>query len=227
MGTSGRGKRTGTKTSAGRSVKTAARKATSTKPPAKKPPAKASAKKAPGQPAKDKPSPWAYVFTPRAAGERRYWLVKSEPDTFSFDDLLAAKDRTTQWDGVRNFAARNFMRDGMKLGDGVLYYHSSTNPQAIVGIAEVAREAYPDHTAFDRSHHGYDEDSTPDDPTWYMADLRAVERLARPVTLPEIKTRRELAGMVLLRIGRLSVTPVTGQEWETIRSMGVSRGQSR
>ena len=220
MGTSGRGKRTGTKTSAGRSVKTAARKATSTKPPAKKPPAKASAKKAPGQPAKDKPSPWAYVFTPRAAGERRYWLVKSEPETFSFDDLLAAKDRTTQWDGVRNFAARNFMRDGMKLGDGVLYYHSSTNPQAIVGIAEVVREAYPDHTAFDRSHHGYDEDSSPDDPTWYMVDLRAVEPLARPVTLLEIKTRRELAGMVLLRIGRLSVTPVTPQEWETIRSMG-------
>ena len=225
MGTSGRGKRTGTKTSAGRSVKTAARKATSNKSPAKKPPAKASAKKAPGKPAKDKTSPWAYVFTPRAAGERRYWLVKSEPDTFSFDDLLAAKDRTTQWDGVRNFAARNFMRDGMKLGDGVLYYHSSTNPQAIVGIAEVVREAYPDHTAFDRSHHGYDEDSTPDDPTWYMVDLRAVEPLARPVTLPEIKTRRELAGMVLLRIGRLSVTPVTAQEWETIRS--ISRGQSR
>ena len=88
-------------------------------------------------------------------------------------------------------------------------------------IAEVVREAYPDHTAFDRSHHGYDEDSKRDDPTWYMVDLRAVEPFARPVTLPEIKTRRELAGMVLLRIGRLSVTPVTAQEWETIRSMGV------
>ena len=221
MGTSGRGrgKRTGTKTPAGRSAKTA-RKATS-----KKAPAKASPTKASGKPTKEKASPWAYVFTPRAAGERRYWLVKSEPDTFSFDDLLAAKDRTTHWDGVRNFAARNFMRDGMKLGDGVLYYHSSVNPQAIVGIAEVAREAYPDHTAFDRSHHGYDEDSSPDDPTWYMVDLRAVEPLARPVTLPEIKARRELAGMVLLRIGRLSVTPVTAQEWETIRS--ISRGQSR
>ena len=223
MGTSGRGRgtRTGTKTPAGRSAKTA-RKATS-----KKAPAKASPTKASGKPTKEKASPWAYVFTPRAAGERRYWLVKSEPDTFSFDDLLAAKDRTTHWDGVRNFAARNFMRDGMKLGDGVLYYHSSVNPQAIVGIAEVAREAYPDHTAFDRSHHGYDEDSSPDDPTWYMVDLRAVEPLARPVTLPEIKARRELAGMVLLRIGRLSVTPVTAQEWETIRSISRGRGQSR
>lgn len=214
-GRGGKGKRTGAKKSAGTSAKKSARKAAS-----KKAPAKASATKPPTKPAKDKASPWAYVFTPRTPGERRYWLVKSEPDTFSFDDLLAAKDRTTHWDGVRNFAARNFMRDGMKVGDQVFFYHSSTNPQAIVGIAEVVREAYPDHTAFDRSHHGYDEDSDPKDPTWYMVDLRAVEPLARPVTLPEIKARRELAGMVLLRIGRLSVTPVTVQEWETIRSMG-------
>ena len=206
MGMSGRGKRTGAKQSAGPKKSTAK---TATKKAAAKKPAKGTGE-----------SPWAYVFTPRAPGERRYWLVKSEPDTFSFDDLLAAKDRTTQWDGVRNFAARNFMRDGMKAGDQVFYYHSSTNPQAIVGIAEVAREAYPDQTAFDKSHHGYDEDSKPDDPTWYMVDLRAVEPLARPVTLIDIKARRELAGMVLLRIGRLSVTPVTAQEWETIRSMG-------
>jgi predicted RNA-binding protein with PUA-like domain len=217
MGMSGRGKRTGAKTSAGPKKGTAK---TATKNAAAKKTTKPSAAKKPAKPAGDKTSPWAYVFTPRAPGERRYWLVKSEPDTFSFDDLLAAKDRTTHWDGVRNFAARNFMRDGMKAGDQVFYYHSSTNPQAIVGIAEVAREAYPDHTAFDKSHHGYDEDSKPDDPTWYMVDLRAVEPLARPVTLTDIKGRRELAGMVLLRIGRLSVTPVTAQEWETIRSMG-------
>lgn len=208
MGMSGKGKRPATK-------KTATKKA-----PAKKS-AKPAAKKKPAKPAAErKESPWAYVFTARAPGERRYWLVKSEPDTFSFDNLLTAKDRTTHWDGVRNFAARNFMRDGMKVGDHVFFYHSSTTPQAIVGVAEVVREAYPDHTAFDRSHHGYDEDSHPDDPTWYMVDLRAVERLARPVTLPEIKARRELSNMVLLRIGRLSVTPVTPQEWETIRAMG-------
>jgi len=215
MDMSGRGKRTGAKKSAGRSAKKTARKAAS-----KKAPTKASAKKASTKPAKEKASPWAYVFTPRAPGERRYWLVKSEPDTFSFDNLLAAKDRTTHWDGVRNFAARNFMRDGMKVGDQVLYYHSSTNPQAIVGIAEVVREAYPDQTAFDRSHHGYDEDSDPNAPTWYMVDLRAVKPLARPVTLTEIKGRRELATMVLLRIGRLSVTPVTADEWRVITEMG-------
>ena len=106
------------------------------------------------------------MFTPRQPGEKRYWLVKSEPSTFSFDDLMAAKDRTTHWDGVRNFVARNFMRDGMKLGDQVYFYHSSVNPQAIVGVAEVVREAYPDKTAFDKSHHGYDSDSDPNDPTW-------------------------------------------------------------
>jgi len=160
------------------------------------------------------------VFTPRAPGERRYWLVKSEPTTFSFDDLVAAKDRTTQWDGVRNFVARNFMRDGMKLGDQVFFYHSSVNPQAIVGICEVAREAYPDSTAFDKAHHSYDAGSDPNDPTWFMVDLRAVAPLARPVTLPEIKAKPELAQMVLLRIGRLSVTPVTAAEWATINAMG-------
>ena len=146
---------------------------------------------------------WASVFTPRAPGERRYWLVKSEPSTFSFDDLLAAKNRTTHWDGVRNFAARNFMRDGMKVGDQVYFYHSSVNPQAIVGICEVVREAYPE----------------PNDPDWCMVDLRAIETLKRPVTLAELKTRPELAQMALLRIGRLSVTPVTAKEWAVIRAM--------
>ncbi len=211
MSPSGKGKRTTATKSTTSKKKNAPAKKAATKKSVARPAAKASG---------EKTSPWAYVFTPRAPGERRYWLVKSEPDTFSFDDLLAAKDRTTHWDGVRNFAARNFMRDGMKAGDQVFYYHSSTNPQAIVGIAEVAREAYPDSTAFDRSHHGYDEDSDRADPTWIMVDLRAVERLARPVTLTEIKARRELADMVLLRIGRLSVTPVTAREWEVIRSMG-------
>ena len=203
MSPTGRGKRPAPSKSTGTPKKAAAKKADAAKPKAK-----------------TEGSPWAYVFTPRAPGEKRYWLVKSEPSTFSFDNLLAAKDRTTQWDGVRNFVARNFMRDGMKLGDHVYFYHSSVNPQAIVGVAEVVREAYPDKTAFDKSHHGYDSDSDPNDPTWFMVDLRAVAPLARPVTLPEIKTRPELAGMVLLRIGRLSVTPVTPKEWETIQSMG-------
>ena len=203
MSPTGRGKRPASKKATGTPKKAATKKAGAAKPKAK----------AEG-------SPWAYVFTPRAPAEKRYWIVKSEPSTFSFDDLMKAKDKTTQWDGVRNFVARNFMRDGMKLGDQVYFYHSSVNPQAIVGVAEVVREAYPDKTAFDKTHHGYDSDSDPNDPTWFMVDLRAVAPLAKPVTLPEIKTKPALAGMVLLRIGRLSVTPVTAKEWETIQAMG-------
>lgn len=161
---------------------------------------------------------WAEWFT-RAQGERRYWLVKSEPEVFSFDDLVLAPKRTTHWDGVRNFAARNFLRDGMKLGDHVFFYHSMANPQAIVGICEVVREGYPDASAFDKKSYGYDPDSKPDDPQWYMVDLKAVEQLPRPVTLPEIKARKELADMALIRIGRLSVTPVRAKEWEIIVKM--------
>jgi predicted RNA-binding protein with PUA-like domain len=163
--------------------------------------------------------PWAAAFAPRSPGERRYWLVKSEPDVFSFDDLLATPNRTTVWDGVRNFAARNFLRDGMKLGDQVFFYHSMANPQVIVGVCEVVREGYPDASALDRRHEYFDADSDPAAPTWYMVDLRAVERLPRPVTLSEIKARKELAEMALIRIGRLSVTPVTAAEWNVIRSM--------
>ena len=164
-------------------------------------------------------SPWAAAFAPRATGERGYWLVKSEPGTFSFDDLLRAPNRTTSWDGVRNFAARNFLRDGMKSGDRIFFYHSSTDPQAIVGICEVVREGYPDHTALDRAHPHFDPDSDPAAPTWYQVDLRAVAQFSRPVTLPEIKERKELAKMALLRIGRLSVVPVTADEWEVILRM--------
>jgi len=163
---------------------------------------------------------WADALAPRKKNERRYWLVKSEPEVFSFDDLLKAKNQTTQWNGVRNFVARNFLRDGMKLGDRVFYYHSSVKPQAIVGIAEVVREGYPDSTAFDKKDEGYDEKSKRDEPTWFMVDLKAVEKLPIPVTLPEIKARKELANMTLLRIGRLSVTPVTEPEWKVISAMG-------
>ena len=206
MSASGRGKRTAARKSTGTAKKAAA--------PKKKPVAKTAAE-AP----KHEGGAWAAVFTPRTPGERRYWLVKSEPTTFSFENLMAAKNRTTQWDGVRNFVARNFLRDGMQVGDQVFFYHSSTNPQAIVGICEVARAAYPDSTAFDTAHHGYDEKSDPDDPTWFMVDLKGVAPLARPVTLAEIKAKPELAGMALLRIGRLSVTPVTAAEWKVITGM--------
>ncbi|MBI3793017.1 MAG: EVE domain-containing protein [Gemmatimonadetes bacterium] len=159
---------------------------------------------------------WAHVFTPRAAGERRYWLVKSEPEVFSWSDLESAPGRTTHWDGIRNFAARNFMLDGMRVGDLVFFYHSMANPQVIAGIAEVVREAYPDFTQFDHGHHGFDADSPAEAPTWWMVDLRAVAPLQRPVSLNEIKATPALANMTLLRIGRLSVTPVTPDEWATI-----------
>jgi predicted RNA-binding protein with PUA-like domain len=195
MASAGKSKRTGGKKATGTAKKSATKSAS-------KPVKKAAAAKKPAAKGKEGGA-WAAVFTPRAPGERRYWLVKSEPSTFSWDDLLAAKDRTTNWNGIRNFAARNFMRDGMKVGDQVLFYHSSVNPQAIVGVCEVVREAYPE----------------PNDPDWCMVDLRAVGPLARPVTLAELKTRPELAGMALLRIGRLSVTPVTPREWEVIQGM--------
>lgn len=172
------------------------------------------------QPVAPAAGPWAAVFAPRSPGERRYWLVKSEPSVFSFDDLLAAPGRTTCWDGVRNFAARNFMRDGMKRGDGVLFYHSMTDAQAIEGACEVVRESYPDHTATTKGHPHFDDTSDATNPTWYMVDLRAVEQFARPVTLKAIKARPELSAMALLRIGRLSVTPVTAAEWGVICGMG-------
>ena len=182
--------------------------------------AKTAAKKAARTAKKASPkaaSPWAEALGPRGEGERRYWLVKSEPDVFSFDDLLRIHNKTTHWNGVRNFVARNFLRDGMKRGDQVFFYHSSTEPPAIVGICEVVREGYPDDSAFDPASEGYDEKSERERPTWYMVDLRAVAQFTRPVTLAELKAHPDLAGMALLRIGRLSVTPVTPSEWETIR----------
>jgi predicted RNA-binding protein with PUA-like domain len=167
-------------------------------------------------------SPWAWVFAPRKAGEKRYWLVKSEPDVFSFDDLLESPKRSTSWNGVRNFTARNFLRDGMKKGDQVFFYHSSTKPQAIVGICEVIRDGYGDDTALDPKHDAFDPRATNADPIWYMVDLRAVEPLARPVTLAEIKASKSLAGMALLRVGRLSVTPVTPAEWEAVLKLAAT-----
>ena len=152
-----------------------------------------------------------------ATRARRYWLVKSEPDSFSFDDLLASPNRTTGWDGVRNYQARNFMRDDMKVGDLVLFYHSSTDPAAIVGIAEVVREAYPDNTAFDRKDPHFDPMSKPDAPTWMMVDLRAREAFAKPVTLAELRNVKGLEKMVLLQKGsRLSVQPVSEKEFEIV-----------
>jgi predicted RNA-binding protein with PUA-like domain len=150
---------------------------------------------------------------------RQFWLVKSEPEVFSFDDLLAAPGRTTHWDGVRNFAARNHLR-AMKKGDRVLFYHSSTKPTAVVGVAEVAREAYPDSTAVDKKDAHFDPKSDPDDPTWFMVDIKAVAPFKRPVPLDELKSIKALSNMALLRLGRLSVQPVTPEEFEIVTKLG-------
>lgn len=153
--------------------------------------------------------------------ERRYWLVKSEPESFSWDDLWRAPKRTTFWDGVRNYQARNILRDDMRRGDRVFFYHSSTEPMAIVGIAEVVRERYPDHTAFDPREPHYDPKSDPEHPTWYMVDLRARTPLKHPVTLAELRRVPGLARMALLQKGsRLSVQPVREGEWRIICDLG-------
>jgi predicted RNA-binding protein with PUA-like domain len=149
---------------------------------------------------------------------RQYWLVKSEPGTFSYDDLVASPKRTTSWDGVRNYAARNHLKS-MKKGDLVLFYHSSVVPAAVVGIAEVVREAYPDATAFDPKDPHFDPKSKRDDPAWFMIDLRAVEKLPRPVTIEEIKKTKGLEKMALVRLGRLSVQPVSQTEFEIVKEL--------
>jgi predicted RNA-binding protein with PUA-like domain len=155
---------------------------------------------------------------------RRYWLVKSEPGSFSFDDLWKAPNRTTHWDGVRNYQARNLLRDEMKKGDRVLFYHSSADPTAAVGIAEVVREGYPDRTAFDPKSDHFDQGSDAGNPRWFMVDLKATEKFARPVTLVEMRKTHGLRKMVLLRRGsRLSVQPVSKQEWDIIYGLGMKK----
>jgi predicted RNA-binding protein with PUA-like domain len=153
----------------------------------------------------------------------KYWLVKSEPSSFSWDDLWQSPQRTTSWEGVRNYQARNFLRE-MKQGDRVLFYHSSAEPNAIVGVAEVAREAYPDPTQFDRRHEMYDPKSSRDEPRWSTVDLRAVRAFPRPVTLSELRAVPALAKMTLLQQGsRLSVSAVTPDEWHAVSALaGIS-----
>lgn len=150
------------------------------------------------------------------AQSRQYWLMKSEPSVFSIDDLAQAPDRTTCWDGVRNYQARNFMR-AMKPGDQVLFYHSNANPPAIVGIAEVTATAYPDPTQFERNHKHADPASDPEAPRWDMVDITYVRTFDAPVSLDSLRTEAALKGMVLLQKGsRLSVQPVTKAQWDHI-----------
>ncbi|TVQ99428.1 MAG: EVE domain-containing protein [Desulfovibrionales bacterium] len=145
----------------------------------------------------------------------RHWLLKSEPNCFSIEDLAAAPDQTTFWDGVRNYQARNLMRK-MRVGDQALYYHSQTNP-SVVGLVEIVREAYPDHTAWDPQNDHFDSRSTPDKPLWDMVDIRLIRKFPQALPLPMLRTVADLAGMELLRKGsRLSVQPVTEAQFTTI-----------
>jgi len=155
----------------------------------------------------------------------RYWLFKSDPATFGLEDLEQSPGRTTCWDGVRNYQARNLLRDEVRVGDGVLFYHSQAKPPAVVATATVVRAGYPDPTQFDPRAPGHDPGSTPGEPRWYAVDISLRRRLARPVGLPELRRTRGLEKMVLLRKGsRLSVQPVTAEEWGIVLRLGGARG---
>ncbi len=149
----------------------------------------------------------------------RYWLMKSEPESFSIEDL--ERVGTEPWDGIRNYTARNIMRDEMKVGDRVLFYHSNAKPPGVAGIAEVASEPYPDPTQFDPEAKYFDPKSDPSDPRWILVDVSFVERLPRFVGLPELREQGALADMVLLNRSRLSVQPVTKQQFDHI--VGLAR----
>ena len=149
----------------------------------------------------------------------RYWLMKSEPDVFSIDDLKRRPHKTEHWDGVRNYQARNFMR-AMQKGDLAFFYHSSCEVPGVAGVIEIVREARPDHTAWDAKSQYHDPKSRPDKPLWYMVDVRYKRNFKRIVALAELKQNPALKDMVLLRRGnRLSIMPVTPREWRTILKM--------
>jgi len=153
----------------------------------------------------------------------RYWLMKSEPSEFSIDDLVAAPRQSTAWFGVRNYQARNYMRDDMKLGDQVLFYHSSCPEPGVTGIAEVAKLAYPDETQFDPKSDYYDPKSTRQNPRWLHVDVKLV-RKTRLIGLPELRDHKALADMVILQRGnRLSITPVTPAEWKYVLALADKR----
>lgn len=155
------------------------------------------------------------------ATKLKYWLLKTEPDVFSIDDLRAAKDGVTHWDGVRNYQARNFIRDQMQRNDRVLVYHSNATPSSVVGTARICKMAYPDFTAWDPQDPHFDPKSKQDSPTWYMVDIQFESKFSTPLSLQELKGISKLEGMELLRKGsRLSVQPVTKLQFETIFKLG-------
>ena len=155
----------------------------------------------------------------KAKRPRRYWLFKSEPEAYSFEQLK--KDKKTFWSGVRNYQARNLLRDEILLGDGVLFYHSNAKPMAVVGIAKVVKSGYPDPTQFDSADHYYDQKSDPADPRWFVVDIGHVAAMREPITRDMLKANESLDDMMLLARGsRLSVQPVTRDEWREVLVMG-------
>ena len=152
--------------------------------------------------------------------EKKHWLMKSEPNDYSIDDLK--KDKRTQWDGVRNYQARNFMRDDMRVGDGVLFYHSNTDPPGIAGIAKVCSEPYPDKTAFDKSDKYFDLKSKKDSPTWYLVDVCFIKKFRKFVPLNELKADPRFEGMVVTKKGsRLSIQSVSKKHFNIIGTSGL------
>jgi predicted RNA-binding protein with PUA-like domain len=159
------------------------------------------------------------------SASHKYWLLKTEPTSFSIQDLAKAPKQTTCWDGVRNYQARNFLRDEMKRGDGVLVYHSGGDEPAVVGTATVVRESYADPTAWDKNDHHFDPASTPENPRWFMVDIKLDQVFPRPLPLAELRTTPSLKSMELLRKGsRLSVQPVRKSEFDAILKRAGTHG---
>ena len=153
----------------------------------------------------------------------KYWLLKTEPDCYSIDDLAKEKKKTTHWDGVRNYQARNMLRDEMKVGDRVLFYHSSCDPPGVAGTAEIVKDGYPDFTAFDPNEKHYDPKSKQEDPRWFMVDVKLIEKFAELIPLAELRGDKILKEMELLRKGsRLSVQPVRKKEFDRILKMAAA-----
>jgi len=150
----------------------------------------------------------------------KYWLMKTEPDVFGINDLTSRPEQTEHWDGVRNYQARNMMRDDMQVGDGILFYHSNCDVPGIVGTARVVREGSPDFTSWNPESKYFDPKSSPENPRWFMVDVKFERKFKRTVALQQLKDIPELAEMALVRKGnRLSVMPVSAQEWEFILSL--------